>query len=208
MTLATGTPLGTINSQEEIYLEGSPYLYLQDYRALPLNHPDANGYYWGMSGSASYPVYALGCILNTKMTEDVTLNMIRCDTDGDRAAIQRRNYIDMEFELSSLLPLSITKLLMNFFDSTTVAGIEYVGMGKIDNARYWMLYAPKVYDDVAGDWIMAHFHRCQVVGNFTWDMNINGHKLTGIKVRAFYDTTKPAASGFGTLARFDLSALP
>ena len=208
MTLVTGTPFGNILSQEEIYLEGAPYLYLQDARALPYYHPDANGYYWNMSGSSTYPIYSLGCIQNVKMTEDVTLNQIRCDTDGDRASIQRRNYIDMEFELSSLLPLSVTKILMNFFDSTTIAGAEYVGMGKINNNIYWMLYAPKVYDDTAADWIMAHFHRVQIVGNFTWDMNLNGHKLTGIKARAFFDTTKPAAQGFGVLRRADPSALP
>jgi hypothetical protein len=97
---------------------------------------------------------------------------------------------------------------MNFFDSTIVAGGEYVGMGKINNTIYWMLYAPKIYDDTTGDWIMAHFHRCQVVGNFTWDMNINGHKLTGIKVRAFWDTTKPAGQGFGTLFRADPTITP
>jgi hypothetical protein len=205
---ASGTPLGHTHSQEEIYLEGAPYLYLQDYAADSYFHPDLAGYYWNMSGSTAYPIYALGCIQNVKMTEDVTLNMIRCDTDGDRAAIQRRNYIDMEFELVSLLPLAITKILMNFFDSTVVAGGEYVGMGKINNNKYWMLYAPKIYDDVTGYWIMAHFHRCQVVGNFTWDMNINGHKLTGIKVRAFWDTTKPAAAGFGTLFRSDATITP
>jgi hypothetical protein len=208
MTLVTGSPLGNIVTQEEPYFEGSPYLYIQDYRAAPLHHPDANGYYWNLSGSSTYPVYSLGCIQGTKLTEDVTLNEIRCDTVGDKAAIQRRNYLEMDFDLISLLPLSVTKVLMKFFDSTTISGSEFVGMSKINNAIYWMLYAPKVYDEVAGHWIMVHLAKCQIVGNFTWDMNINGHKLTGIKVRAFIDETKPANQMFGVLARMDLIALP
>jgi hypothetical protein len=208
MTIVTGSPLGNILTQEEKYLEGSPYLYIQDYRATPLNHPDANGYYWNLSGTTAYPVYSLGCIQDVKMTEDVTLNMIRCDTVGDKAAIQRRNFLTVEFQLNSILPLTVTKVLMNMFDSTAVTGKEFVGMSKINNNVYYMLYAPKVYDDVAGYWIMAHFHRCQITGNFTWDMALSGHKLTGIKVTALIDETKPANQLFGTLARFDASALP
>jgi hypothetical protein len=208
MPLVTGTPVGNIVSQEELYLEGSPYLYLQDYRATPYRHPDANGYYYGLSGTSTYPVYSLGCIQNTKMTEDVTLNMIRCDTVGDKEALQRRNYIEMEFELNSQMPLSVSKILMNFFDSTTVSGAEFVGMSKINNNIHWMLYAPKVYDEVAGYWILMHLAKCKIVGNWTWDLNINGWKLTGIKVRALIDETKPANQMFGVLARFDPVALP
>jgi hypothetical protein len=208
MPLVTGSSIGNILSQEEKYLEGAPYLYIQDYRAAPLHAPDANGYYYGMSGSTNYPIYSLGCIQNVKLTEDVTLNMIRCDTVGDKAAIQRRNYLDMEFELNSQLPLSVTAKIMNMFNSTTVSGAEFVGVSKINNNIYYMLYAPKVYDEVAGYWILMHFHRCQIVGNFTWDLNINGWKLTGLKVRALIDETKPSTQMFGVLARFDNNALP
>ena len=41
MTLATGTPLGTIISQEALYIEGAPTIFFQDYRANPLNNPEA-----------------------------------------------------------------------------------------------------------------------------------------------------------------------
>jgi hypothetical protein len=97
---------------------------------------------------------------------------------------------------------------MKMFDSTVVSGREYVGMSKINNNIYYMLYAPKVYDEVAGYWIMAHFHRVQITGNFVWDYNIAGHKLTGIKVTALIDETKPSNQFYGTLARFDKNALP
>jgi hypothetical protein len=208
MTIATGSPLGNILSQEEIYVEGSPYIYIQDYRAGPLRAPDANGYYYGLSGTNTYPVYNLGCILNTKLTEDVTLNQIRCDTEGDKAVVQKRNYLEVQFELVSQLPLSVTKVLMNMFDSTTVSGKEYVGIGKINNTVFYMLYAPKVYDDATGDWLLIHLNKCQITGNFTWDMNVTGWKLTGIVIRAFADSTKPANQLFGVVARNDPSALP
>ena len=208
MPLVTGTPVGNILSQEEKYLEGSPYLYIQDYRATPLNHPDANGYYWNLSGTSTYPIYSLGCIQDTKFTDNVTLNMIRCDTVGDKAAIQRRNYIEIDFQLNSLLPLSITRILMKMFDSTVVSGKEYVGVSKINNNIYWMVYAPKVYDEVAGYWVMSHYHRCQVTGNFVWDNNLAGHKLTGVKIMALIDETKPANQMFGVIARMDSNALP
>lgn len=207
MTIATGTPLGNVLSQEEIYLEGSPYLYIQDYRAGALNHPDTNGYYWNLSGTSTYPVYSLGCIQDTKLTEDVTLNMIRCDTVGDKAAVQKRNFLTVEFTLVSALPLAITKVLMNMFDSTAVTGKEYVGISKINNNIFYQLYAPKVYDDVTSDWIVMQLHKCQITGNFTWDMALSGHKLTGIKVTAFIDETKPANQMFGVLFRSDPSAL-
>ena len=48
MALVTGTPLGTINSQEDIYLEGSPNIYFQDAEAPPLFNPDADLFYWGL----------------------------------------------------------------------------------------------------------------------------------------------------------------
>ena len=208
MPLVTGTPVGNILSQSEIYMEGAPYLYIQDYRAGALNHPDANGYYWNLSGTSTYPIYSLGCIQDVKLTEDVTLNMIRCDTVGDKAAIQKRNFLSVEFTLVSVLPLSITKVLMNMFDSTSVTGKEFVGMSKINNNIFYQVYAPKVYDEVSGYWIMMQLHRCQITGNFTWDMALSGHKITGLKITAFIDETKPANQMFGTLARFDASALP
>jgi hypothetical protein len=208
MTIVTGSPLGNIVTQEEKYLVGSPYLYIQDYRGGTLNHPDANGYYYGLSGTSTYPVYQLGCIQDTKLTEDVTLNMVRCDTVGDKAALQRRNFLTVEFTLVSMLPLSVTAVLMNMFNSTTVAGKEYVGISKINNNVYYKLYAPNVYDDVTGAWIMMHLHRCQITGNFTWDMALAGHKLIGVKVTALIDETMPANQLFGTLMRADASALP
>ena len=43
--IATGTAIGNVVSQEDLYLEGAPYIYFQDDRATPLNNPDAQSYY-------------------------------------------------------------------------------------------------------------------------------------------------------------------
>lgn len=201
--LTTGSPIGNIITPEELFIEGSPYIFVQDSKAPPLNNPDANGYYWNMSGTSTYPVYQLGCIQDVKMTEDVTLAMIRCDTVGDKDAIQRRNYIDIEFQLNSVFPLNMARLSSNFSPSLTMTGREYSGISRINNRQWWMVYMPKVYDEVNNSWIMAHFHRVKFVGNFSWAFGIDGWKITGLKARALIDETKPSNQLFGTLARFD-----
>ena len=69
MGLLTGTPLGTIVSQEDLYVEGAAYVYFQDATATPLNNPDLDSYYWGLSGTASYNVYNLGCIQDVSLVK-------------------------------------------------------------------------------------------------------------------------------------------
>ena len=53
--LVTGTPVGSSLTQENTYIEGAASIFVQDYRANPLFNPDAQGYYWQMSGTVSYP---------------------------------------------------------------------------------------------------------------------------------------------------------
>jgi len=59
VTIATGTPIGTIQTQESTYAYGSPYIYIQDATATPLWNPDAQGFYWGMSGTSTYNVFEI-----------------------------------------------------------------------------------------------------------------------------------------------------
>ena len=49
MSLITGSPAGTIESSEEIYVSKAPYIYFQDYRAKPWYNPDADGFYWQLT---------------------------------------------------------------------------------------------------------------------------------------------------------------
>jgi hypothetical protein len=54
---------------------------------------------------------------------------------------------------------------------------------------------------------MAHFHRVKFVGNFSWSFGIDGWKITGLKAEALIDETKPFTQMFGSLGRFDVTAL-
>jgi len=208
-SLLTGTPIGNVDTQEELYIEGSPYIYIQQNDASPLNNPDSDGYYWGMSGTAAYPVFQIGCVQDVSLTEGLTMNQIRCDTVGDKGTIQRRDYIEFNLTIISEFPFTTLRHLLNLSVPTTGAGKEKVGIGSINNNRYYMAYCPKVYDQDTGDYIVFHLHRAQFVD--AWTINMKGGDAwttTGLKLRAYADDTKPSGQSFGVLVRSDLSALP
>ena len=208
MPPTTGTPLGSIVSQEDLYVEGAPWVYIQNYLASPLRNPDTDGYYWGMSGTAAYPVKNLGCVLDVSLTEGLTMNDVRCDTVGVKDTIQRRDYVELGLTISSLFPLSIGADLMNLSPATVITDWEKVGIGQINNNKYFMVYMPKVYDEDAGDFLIVHLHKAKFVDAWTIDMKYGEPwQLTGLKVRAFADTTKPTAQQFGVFIRSDISAL-
>ena len=209
MALSTGTPLGNVDSQDEIYIEGSPYLFIQQYEATPLNNPDAAGYYWGMSGTTAYPVFQIGCVQDVSLTEGVTMNAIRCDTDGDRGTIQRRDYVEFNLTILSQFPLTTLRHMLNLSTPTVSTGLEKMGIGSINNNRFYMAYAPKVYDQDTGDYVLFHLHRAQFVD--AWTINMKGGDswtTTGLKLRAYSDSTRPDNQKFGVVVRSDASALP
>lgn len=203
MPLITGSPVGNVDVQDEIYLEGAPYIYFQDYRASPLYNPDVDGYYWGLSGTAIYPVYNLGCVNDVSLTEDITVNNIRCDNVGDKSVVQRRNYVEFVFTLQTIFPLIELRHLLGLSAATVSGGLEKVGIGNINNNLNYMVYAPKVYDDDTGDYLLFHLHKAKPVDAWTIGMGVDGWKITGLKFRAFADTTKPESSKFGTIIRAD-----
>lgn len=207
--LVTGVPIGNILAQDEIYLEGAPYLYFQDATANPLNNPDGDGFYWNLTGSSTYPVYRVGCIQDVALTEGLTINQVRCDTIGDKATIQRRDYLEFSFSFSSLFPLSALRHLLNLGSAPTQTTVyEKVGIGGINNNQFYHFYAPKVYDDTAGDYVAFHLHRAQFVDAFTINMRSGEPWMVeGIKIRAYADETKPAAQKFAVIIRGDDSAL-
>jgi len=208
MALITGSPVGNVDAQEEIYLEGSPYIYIQQTEANPLNNPDADGYYWGLSGTTDYPVFQIGCVQDVSLSEGVTMSQVRCDTIGDKAAIQRRDYVEFTLTVLSLFPLTTLRHLLNMSAPTVSANIEKMGIGAINNNRYYMAYCPKVYDPDTGDYVLFHLHRVQFVD--AWTINMKGGDawtVTGLKLRGFADENKPAGSSFGTIVRSDESAL-
>jgi len=209
MALITGTPKGTIVAQEDMYIEGAPYLYVQDSTANPLSNPDVQGYYWGLSGTVLYPVYQLGCVVDVSLTEGVTMNDVRCDAVGTKDTIQKRDYVEFNMTIQSLFPLSVLAKLMNLSTASVGTGYEKVGIGSINNQRKYHVYAPSVYDQDAADWIVFYLHKAKFVDAWTIDFRQGeAWQMTGLKLRAFADDTKPDTQLFGMIGRFDVSALP
>lgn len=208
MALITGTPLGNVLSQDETYIEGAPNIYIQQTEATPLKNPDADGFYWGMSGTTAYPVFSIGCVQDVTLSEGVTMNAIRCDAVGEKGMIQRRDYVEFNFKILSLFDLATLRHLLNLSSVTSAAGVEKVGIGTINNNRYYMAYAPRVYDPDTGDYVLFHLHRCQFVDAWTIDMKGGeAWSVSGLKLRAFADESKPTAQMFGTIVRADVSGV-
>lgn len=209
MALVTGTPLGTITSQTEIYIEGAPNIYFQDATATPLNNPDAAGYYWGLSGTATYPVYQLSCYTDVALGEDLTINAVRCDTVGDKSSIQKRNYIELTLTVSTFFPLTVLSRILNIsVPATGLTDLEKVGIGKVNNNRYFMVYLPKVYDDDTGDYVLFHLHRAQFVDAWSIAMTSGENwNVSGVRLRGYADENKPDGQTFGVIVRADPSAI-
>ena len=210
MGLLTGTPLGTITTPESIYLEGAPYIYYQDATPNEAFSPDAQGYYWGLSGTASYPVKLLGCVNGVTLSENLTLNDVRCDNIGDVAAVQRRHYLELSLSIQTIFPFSILADIIKSPQTTySSGGLQKMGIGAINNNQMYHFYMPKVYDDLTGDYLSITLHRAQIVDAFSLAMTMGENwKLNGLKIRAFADDTKPSAQSFATIVRSDASAIP
>ena len=208
MTLVTGTPIGTLSTQEDLFLEGAPTIYFQDFNA-PVS-ADADGFYWLISGSVTYPIYEVGCPTAVSFTENLTMNEVLCDNVGVKSTIQQRNYFDFIFTIQSFFPLQVLTNLLNGGTVTEnkTTHVQKMPLGKINNAQYWHLYAPKVYDETAGDYVWIYMSKTRFVDAFTIDMTFgNAWKITGLKLRAFVDSTKPAAQQFGMFGRSDASVI-
>lgn len=210
MSLPTGTPLGTVTASESIYPTSAPYIYFQDYTPGPYFNPDAEGYYWQLSGTAAYPVYAFECISDVNFTEGRTLNDVVCDNIGVVSTVEVRDYVEFQVTVKSIFPFSNLARILSLSAATVNAGAnsEKVGIGTLNNNQFWQVYAPHVYDTAAPDWTAIHLHKCKFVDAWTLNMPYGTEwNVTGLKLRGYADTTKPAASQFGTMVRFDASAL-
>jgi hypothetical protein len=208
MTLITGAPIGNVILQDEVYIEGAPWIYYQDARAEELNHPDSDGFYHSLSGTAVYPVYGLACYEDVQLGADMTVNSVRCDKVGDKTAIQKLNHLELNFALSSLFPLTTLSPIIRGSAVTVVTDLEKMGIGPINNNIYYHIYLPKVYDEVAADYVTITMHRAQFVNPWTLAMP-SGNKwmLGGIAAWGFADDAKPAGQEFATIIRRDADLL-
>lgn len=211
MPLLTGVPEGNIVAQDEIFIEGAPYIYYQDQQASLLNNPDSDNFFWNLSGTTTFPVFELACFEDVSLADDLTVNAVRCDQVGDRATIQKRNHLTFSFALSSLFPLANTTALIRGSTVTTNAGEfrEKMGIGPINNNIFFHVYLPKVYDDVTGDLLTITLHRAQFTDPWTIAM-VSGDKwmLGGISAWALAATDTTAGQEFATIIRQDPSDIP
>lgn len=209
MSLLTGTPEGSITSGEEIYIEGAPYIYYQRYEADYLHNPDADNYYWGLSGTTTYPVYALACYEDVSLADNLDVNAVRCDNVGDKAVIQKRNHLTFSFSLSALFPLTVSQPIMRGYSVTESGSFEKMGIGTINNNIYYHVYLPKVYDEDAADYVSITIHKAQFVDAWTIAMvAANKWMLGGISAWALFDDTMPTGQEFATVIRYDPSEIP
>ena len=153
MALITGSPVGNLETSQQIFVDTPPTFYFQekftaaDVDVGTYNNPDSDGFYWNLSGTAANPVWEGGCYEDFQFTDVREINMVRCDTEGDRAAIQKRTHLTVTFTLKELFKMAKTRHMLNLSTVTTNANDnEKVGIGDIDNTLYYYLYFPTVYD--------------------------------------------------------------
>lgn len=205
-SLVTGSAVGNVISQEELYLEGSPFIYFQDSTPAPLYNPDSQGYYWQLSGTFTYPALLLGCIQDVSLTEGVTMNDVRCDTVGVKDTIQKRNYVEFNLTILSLMPLTVLRHVLNISQPSVGSGYETAGIGQINNSQHYHVYAPKVYDESAAGWLMFYLHKAKFVDAWTLSFKYgDSWTATGIKIRAYANDNYPANQIFGVIRRADPS---
>lgn len=209
MTLITGSPIGNIDNQENLFIEGAPDVFFQDYNAGELNRPDAGGFYWGLSGTTTYPAYGIGCVQDVTLTDNLTVNAIRCDNLGDTGVIQKRNHMEFNLTINTLLPLTTLTHIMRYSPVTAGSGLEEMGVGKINNNRFYHVYLAKVYDEDVGDYVSITIHKAQFVNASTINMRAGEPwQVTGISIWGFADSNLPTTQQFATVLRSDLSAIP
>ena len=214
MALVTGTPFGTPITQPEIYVDQPPTFWFQE-RYTPagvtvplVNNPDGAGFYWGLTGSSTNSIYQVGCYENFQVIDVRTINMIRCDSNGNRTAIQKRDNLNITFTLKTLFPLATIRHMLNLGPVTTVVGAtEKLGIGIIDNSKYYYVYFASIYDPNAGDYVNFTGHRVQFTQAWTLTFTYGQPATVAIQASCFADTDKPDAQQFATVIRADPSSI-
>lgn len=214
MALITGSPIGNVVSPTELYLDQPPTVWIQERYTSSgasvgeLNNPDAAGFYWGLSGTTANPVYEVGCYENLVIADVRTINMVRCDTTGVRTAIQKRDQLNITFTLKAPFPLATVRHMLNLGPVTSTPGAtEKVGVGIIDNSKYYYLYFASVYDQTTGDYLNFTGHRVQFTNAWQWAFVYGQPATFTIQASLFADNDKPSTQLFATIIRADPSSI-
>ena len=215
MTLVTGNPLGQINTQDELYVDDAPPIYFQhnDNGAGVgsvglLNNPDAQGFFYNLSGTTVNPVFQLGCVENVAIAGAIEMNDIRCDDVGNKGVIQKLTHIDVTFDLKTLFPLTTLRNIIRGGVVTTTGSLtEQMGIGQPDNNRFYYVWLPSVYDKIAGDFLAWTGFRAQFVDSWNLTYTFASPTTLGVIMRLFADASKPADQLFANIIRADASAI-
>lgn len=212
MALTTGSPYGLVVTPSELYLDNPPPFFFQKKYTTAgalvglFNNPDADGFYWQLSGTTANPVYEAGCYESFVFTDVRTVNAIRCDTTGDRGDIQKRDRLNVTFTLKSPFPLAKLAPMLNLGPVTTSGGfLEKAGIGLIDNSVYYYAYWPSVYDPNAGDYVSVTGHRVQFTSAWAWTYAYATPATFTIQATLFADESRPNDQLFATVIRSDAS---
>lgn len=211
MAILTGSPLGVITTMDDLYVDSPPYVYFQDRLAgtqAYLNNPDGDGFYWNLTGSAANPVNEFGCYEGFQLAGNIEMTNVRCDHIGDKAAIQRLNYLDVTFTLKTLFPLAVLKHVLRGGAVTTTSAVsEKMGIGQPNNAISYLVYFPSVYDPNTGDYLAWTAHKAQFVDSWQLSYTYSQPTTLGVTLRCFADSAKPVDQLFATVVRIDPSAI-
>ena len=214
MALITGSAFGTITTQTEDYIEGAPQIYFADINA-PYMYTgvagDGQAFFWNITGSATYPVYQLGCYEGVSLSDNLDINSVRCDVVGDKDVIIRRNFLELRFTLKSFFPLSVIAPFFGTHPSSVVTNAteqtQKFGIGSYDNARYYKVYLPKVYDETNGDYVSITGHRCKLMTSGEVSMTYGNVWSIPVVIRMLADESKPTGQLYATVVRADAAAL-
>jgi len=210
-TLGTGTdiPVGPGISGEDLYIEGGPTIWFQSSLATEENHPDSDGYYWGLSGTVAYPVYAMGCYDDLTINDTRTTNAVTCAALGDVATMQRRDAYELSFTLKSLFPLERLRYLIgggavvhNVAEETSK-----MGLGPLPINQFFHLFLSRVYDEDTDDYLAVTFHKVQFMDASPLALPYGKEWSYQIKATALADGAMPKAQRFATMLRYDPSVL-
>lgn len=207
--MATSTefePTGTINVGEDVFVEGGPDLW---FGGVKKHSPDANGFFWGITGTAGTPVFKVGCYENFQLADNLTINDVQCDNVGIKGETVRRNFLEATFDLQVLFPLTQLDLMLRLGSSLldATADTEYASIGEVVQDVFHNVFFSRIYDAATGDWVSVTGHRC----SFRWNAPLQtryGEKwMVGVAIKFFADENLPAAQRFATMVRWDPSAL-
>lgn len=207
MALITGSPQGLITTPQDIFLEGAPNIWLQDCRAgAPSIVVAGTQYYTGMSGTTLYPALELGCVEGVQLSDNVTMNDIRCDTTGVQDTMQRRNYLELTMTLKTVFPFAVLSAFLrgSAVDQDLTKHLEIFGLGKINNTLCHRIYMAGVYNEETNAWYNITMHKAKFVDAWQLAMRAgDGWQLSNVKIRGFAQSLYSTKQQFATVMRVD-----